>query len=227
MESDESLFFKVIEKLAEGNVLQDIVLIGSWVLPVYRTFFDDDPEIPVLRTTDVDFLLGMPPNIHSTFNIPTALAELGFEPKWSLQGEFCKYIHPEIEVEFLIPEHGRGTGRAIAIPTLGIMAQPLRFLSLAYKRSMFVSYHGYDIRVPEPEVFVLLKLLILPRRKDNAKRMKDAYTARTLGEFLLNRSDRRMPMKTLYTELPKGWQKKIQKTSKEHFPNLLDIIGGN
>ena len=80
VESDESLFFKVIEKLAEGNVLQDIVLIGSWVLPVYRAFFDDDPEIPVLRTTDVDFLLGMPPNIHSTFDIPTALAELGFEP---------------------------------------------------------------------------------------------------------------------------------------------------
>ena len=227
MESGESLFLKIIEKLDEGDVLQDIVLIGSWALLLYRTFFDDDPEVPILRTTDVDFLLGMPPNIRSTFDIPTALSELGFEQEWSLQGDFCKYVHPELEVEFLIPEHGRGTDQAVAIPALGISALPLRFLSLAYDRSMCVSYYGYNIRVPEPEVFVLLKLLILPRRKNNAKRLKDAYTARTLGEFLINRNDRRMQMQTVFTELPKGWQKKIQKISKEHFPTLLDIIDGN
>jgi hypothetical protein len=110
----------------------------------------------------------MPPNIHGSFDVPAALSEFGFEPQWSLQGDFCKYVHPEIEVEFLIPELGRGRANAVKITELGISAQPLLFLSLAYKRSMSVSYHGYNIRVPEPEVFVLLKLLILPRRKDNA-----------------------------------------------------------
>mgnify|MGYP000048466849 CR=1 FL=1 len=224
MENSESLFLKIIDKLDSGGVLQDIVLIGSWALPVYREYFDDDPEIPILRTTDVDFLLGMPPNIRSAFDIPAALSEIGFEHEWSLQGDFCKYVHPDLEVEFLIPEYGRGAGRSVAIPTLGIRAQPLRFLSLAYNRSMCVSYHGYNIRVPEPEVFVLLKLLILPRRKDNAKRMKDAYTARTLGEFLLKRIDRRVFMQTLFNELPKGWQKKIRSVSKNHFPALLDIV---
>lgn len=227
MENAESLFLKIIGKLDAGDVLQDIVLIGSWALPVYRTYFDDDPEIPILRTTDVDFLLGMPPNIQTTFDIPAALSELGFENEWSIQGDFCKYVHPDLEVEFLIPEHGRGTGRAISIPNLGISAQPLRFLSLAYERSMCISYHGYNIRVPEPEVFVLLKLLILPRRKDNAKRMKDAYTVRTIGEFLLKRSDRRAYIQKLFDELPKGWQKKIRSVSSEHFPTLLDALDAN
>jgi len=68
-----------------------------------RTDFDDDPEIPILRTTDFDFLLGMPPDIKNTFDIPAALSELGFEKEWPLQGDFCKYIHPDLEVEFLIP----------------------------------------------------------------------------------------------------------------------------
>lgn len=226
MESGESLFLKIIDKLDTGGVLQQIVLVGSWVLPVYRTYFDDDPEIPILRTTDVDFLIGMPPNIRGSFDIPAALSELGCVPEWSLQGGFCKYVHSDLEVEFLIPEHGRGTNRAITIEALGIKAQPLRYLALAYNQSMSIPYYGYNIRVPEPEAFVLLKLLILPRRKDKAKIIKDAATARYLGEYLLKRSDRRMRMQELFNELPKGWQKTILKVSKEHFSLLPDVLEG-
>ena len=105
MENGESLFLEIIGKLNAGDVLPHIVLVGSWVSPIYREYFDDDPEIPILRTSDVDFL---------------------------------------------IPELGRGRANAVKITELGISAQPLRFLSLAYKRSMSVSYHGYNIRVPEP-----------------------------------------------------------------------------
>ena len=191
------------------------VLIGSWALPIYKTYFDDDPEIPILRTTDVDFLLGIP-NIRNTFDISSALLDLGFENEWSLQGEFCKYVHPDLEVEFLIPM---------------VEAQVDQFLfrlvgKFPFSR-LYEAYHGYNIRVPEPEVFVLLKLLILPRRKDNAKRMKDAYTARTLGEFLLKRSDRRVYMQTLFKELPKGWQKKIRSVSRDHFPTFLSLVDAN
>ena len=147
-------------------------------LPIYREYFGGSPEIPVLRTTDVDFLIGMPPRIKGTLDVPAALAEIGFEPEWSLQGGYCKYIHPEMEVEFLIPDHGRGATRSISVKALRVEAQPLRFLSLAYERSFIVRFHGYDIRIPEPEAFVLLKLLVINRRKDQAKITKDAYTAR-------------------------------------------------
>jgi len=67
----------------------------------------------------------------------------------------------------------------------------------------------------------------MPRRKDNAKRMKDASTARTPGEFLLKSSDRRVYMQALFNELPRGWQKKIRIVSRDHFPTLLDIVGAN
>ncbi|MFP4205959.1 MAG: hypothetical protein ACLFSP_07610, partial [Spirochaetaceae bacterium] len=86
MADDDELFLTIIDRLSQGGVLTDIVLIGSWVLPVYRAYFNDAPEIPVLRTTDLDFLVGMPPKVRREFDVPAALSELGFEPEWSLQG---------------------------------------------------------------------------------------------------------------------------------------------
>ncbi|MFP4012352.1 MAG: GSU2403 family nucleotidyltransferase fold protein [Spirochaetaceae bacterium] len=222
MADDDELFLTIIDRLSQGGVLTDIVLIGSWVLPVYRAYFNDAPEIPVLRTTDLDFLVGMPPKVRREFDVPAALSELGFEPEWSLQGDYCKYVHPDMEVEFLIPEQGRGVGRSISVDALRVEAQPLRFLSLAYDRSMVVRYRGYEIRVPEPEAFVLLKLLVIPRRKDRSKIEKDAYTARSLGDYLLDNTERRERLIGMFSELPKGWQRKIRSAAKEHFTGLLE-----
>ena len=170
--------------------------------------------VPVLRTTDLDFLVGMPPAIRCSFDVPSALSELGFEPEWSLHGSYCKYVHPEMEVEFLIPEQGRGTDTAVTVNALGVQAQPLRFLSLAFDRSRVVRYRGYGIRVPEPEAFVLLKLLVIPRRKDQGKAAKDVYTARSIGEFLLGDSERRARLLDMVTGLPKGWQNTIRDSAR-------------
>ena len=41
---DDELFLNIIGRLARGGVLTDIVLIGSWVLPIYRMYFDNDPK---------------------------------------------------------------------------------------------------------------------------------------------------------------------------------------
>ena len=224
MDNGDDLFFRLIRKLDAGGVLQRIVLIGSWALPVYRCYFDDDPEIPLLRTTDVDFLIGKPPRITSTFDVHGALSELGFEPEWAAYGGYCKYVHIDMEVEFLIPEQGAGENHAVAVDQLNVVAQPLRYLTLAYDRSMVVLFRGFRIRVPEPEAFVLLKLLVLPRRKDNAKTAKDAQTAKALGEFLINRPERRVILADLFAELPKGWQKTIRKVAGEHVPILSDLL---
>jgi hypothetical protein len=201
--STEDLFLRLLQELDKGGVLQQIVLIGSWALPIYRRFFDDDPEIPILRTTDVDFLVGNPPKITSPMDIQRSLSELGFEPAWAVSGGYCKYVHPDMEVEFLIPEKGAGVSHAIEIEDLNVTAQPLRYLSIAYDYSMPVEYHGLRVRVPEPEAFVLLKLLVLPRRKDAAKSEKDIVTASVLGSYLLKRPDRSVLLKLLFDELPK------------------------
>ncbi len=80
MDSSTALFLQVVGELDNGRVLQDMVLIGSWALPVYRKLFDDDPEVPVLRTTDIDFLIGAPPAIRTKLDVPSVLSKLGFDP---------------------------------------------------------------------------------------------------------------------------------------------------
>ena len=56
------LFYNVLKKLTENKVLKDIILIGSWVLHVYKDYFHSD-EIPIKRTLDIDFLIPNPPKI--------------------------------------------------------------------------------------------------------------------------------------------------------------------
>ena len=89
---------------------------------------------------------------------------------------------------------------------------------------MMVRYQEYEIRVPEPEAFVLLKLLVIPRRKNPGKIEKDAYAARSLGGYLLEKDDRRTRLKDIFSDLPNGWKKKIRSAAKVHFPNLLDYV---
>ena len=224
MGNDEDLFLRLIQELDNGGVLQQIVLIGSWAFPIYRRYFADDPEIPLLRTTDVDFLVGYPPQITTAMDIPKRLSVLGFEPAWAVSGGYCKYVHPDMEVEFLVPEQGAGVNHAILIEELNVTAQPLRYLSIAYDHSMEVEYQGFRIRVPEPEAFVLLKLLVLPRRKDAAKSAKDIATARSLGSYILKSPDRSVLLTRLFNEIPKGWQKTIRKVVQKHLPELLQIF---
>lgn len=45
--------------------------------------------------------------------------------------------------------------------------------------------------MPEPVAVVLLKLLVIPRRRDRSKVEKVLYTARALGVYLLNNTERR------------------------------------
>ena len=59
------------------------------------------------------------------------LDHAGLDPVWSPGGEHCKYVHPEIEVEFLTPELGKGDSGSVDIPGLMVKAQPLRYLGFA------------------------------------------------------------------------------------------------
>jgi len=63
MQTNKHLFDRVLIELDKAGVLTEIMLIGSWVLPVYREYFDNTPEIPLLRTADLDFLISNPTRI--------------------------------------------------------------------------------------------------------------------------------------------------------------------
>ena len=224
MQTNKHLFDRVLIELDKAGVLTEMMLIGSWVLPVYREYFHNPPEIPLLRTTDLDFLISNPPKIKKSCDISNILKRLSFEKEISVMGGFVKFVHPELEVEFLIPELGRGQKTAYSIRELGISAQPLRYMNIFYDFKLIIEYNNIRICVPEPAVFALMKFLISTKRKDTAKIKKDISTAIQLTDYLLQIPDQQRLFLRVYNIMPKGWQKSLKQILDVHYPSLLKLF---
>lgn len=175
MESTDDIFTQVLTGLNNAGVLQQVVLIGSWALPIYRAYYDNNPEIPVLRTTDVDFLVNQLPRGEPKADIQSILETMGFETHRSPVDGYCKYVHPEIEVEFLTPEFGRGKDRPVYVEQFGVTALPLRYVSFAMDHTMTAPYGKLSVRVPEAESGEPHTL---------AHRLKHCYAVSCVGSML-------------------------------------------
>lgn len=160
MGNNYPLFNNVLITLAEAGVLNQFILIGSWCLHIYRIYFHNAPQIPLLRTVDIDFLIPRFPKIQTEINVHQLLLNLGFEQQFSLGLGHVKYIHPQMEIEFLTPELGKGSSKPYIFKNLHLHAQQLRYLNLLQEYFIQVNYNGVDINVPEPAAFVLHKLLL-------------------------------------------------------------------
>ena len=107
MERKSNLFIAALSALHKAGALKDIILIGSWCHYFYRLHFDNPPEIPAVRTLDIDFLVPNPLKAGKDINIPEILETLDFTPVHSYLSGYTKYVHPELELEFLTPDLGR------------------------------------------------------------------------------------------------------------------------
>ena len=227
MEKEHDLFFTILIRLDKEEVLRDIILIGGWCSLVYKEYFGNPVEISMQRTADLDLLIPNPPRIHKDVDVSLILEELGFDRKVSLLDGYEKYVHPDLEVEFLTPERGRGRGKPYSIDKLHINAQGLRYLDLIQSYTMKISYNGISINVPEPTAYVLHKFIVSDRRKKQFKREKDIETARQLGEYLLEQKSQKKKMREIYSSMPEKWKRdlmKIVKGASEKIYTFLNSI---
>ena len=172
MGREHDLFFTILTRLDEEEVLRDIVLIGGWCPLVYREYFGNPVEISTQRTTDLDFMVPNPPRIHKDVDVSRILERLGFDKNISMLDGYVKYVHPDLEVEFLTPERGKGRDKPYAIEKLHVDAQGLRYLDLLQRHVMRASYNGISINVPEPAAYVLHKFIISGRRQNRSSGRK-------------------------------------------------------
>ena len=156
---------------------------------VYREYFRNDPQIPLLRTADIDFLIPRPLKIKNGIDVHALLKNKGFDVQFSYPAGYIKYVHPQIEIEFLTPEIDKGSESPFLVGPFNLSAQQLRYLTILQNYTMKVLLGENKITVPEPSAFVLHKLLLSSKRKRTEKREKDLRTAIDLGEFLLQQKD--------------------------------------
>ncbi len=224
MKGNKDLLFQLLRRMREQGILDELILIGSWCQYFYRIHFDHPLGIPAVRTVDVDFLIPRPRQIKRDINVAELLIGLNFVAISDPISGLVKFDHPELSVEFLVPERGRGGLGPCNISKLHVNAQRLRFLNMLCDYLLTIHYEGLKVRVPEPAVYVLHKLIVGKRRTRADKARKDLAAARDLGEFLLQAPDQRRKLKTIYSSLPGKWREKIKTSAKDLSSELYEFL---
>lgn len=227
MASQRTLCHSVLERLAKAGVLKDVVLIGSWCLEGYKSYFSRRTPLTTLRTRDIDFLVPRPSHIRASVDVPALLADLGFVIDFH-HGGYIRLIHPELIVEFLVPELGRGVDHPVRVPQLKVNAQALRFLNMLADRTITATFEGIPVHMPHPAAFALHKLLIAPRRQGRTgKQAKDLEAAIAVLEALHAHGETES-VKRHFEAMPSRWQARIRQELGAHqeLRDWLELLRG-
>lgn len=102
---------------------------------------------------------------------------------------YIKLDHPELILEFLVPEKGKGIDKPFPLPKLGINATTLRFLSFLSENTIKIKVENFLITLPHPANFALHKLIIFQRRPKEEKSAKDKTSALEILRVLIKEGE--------------------------------------
>ncbi len=207
------LCIEVLRRLDNAGILKHIVLAGSWCTLFYEKYFGSTRYAATLKTRDIDFLIPRPAAIKEAVDIPELLKNLGFVTGFTGSQGYIRLEHPQLIVEFLAPETGRGTDRPYRLPQLGLNAQALRFLDFLNQNTITVEVEGITLTLPHPANFGLHKLLVVQKRPTAEKAMKDIQAAARILKALVEKGEADF-VKSVFRSMPKRWQSKIKKSIK-------------
>ncbi len=219
------LCLEILRRFHKAGILGDFVLIGSWCVYFYKDYFSESPYIKHinLKTRDLDFLVYNPSRIKNETNVPALLKDLGFVVDFKGREGYIKLDHPDLILEFLVQERGKGTDRPYALPKLGVNATALRFLNFLSDNTINVKIEDFYLTLPHPANFSLHKLIISQRRAKEEKAIKDWNTAIEVLKALINKGESHI-VKQVFDTIPQKWQKKVIRGIKE--ANGNEVISG-
>ena len=223
-EKTYDLCLQVLQRLRDAGALDQLILVGSWCLLPYEDHFGDRSHLPAIRTRDIEFLVPGRAKFPRKVDLAAHLKDLGFIVDYKGTEGYIVFQHPELILEFLAPEHGRGRNKPQPVPDLGINAQPMRFMDLLANSSVAMCFGGIEVRVPSPACFALQKLLIAGRRKNRDKAEKDR--AQAVGALRSLRAiDELQTARSLLTSMPPTWQRTVRRelTELDEHALLLEL----
>ncbi len=224
MEKNQSeLCFEILRRFHKTGVLDNFILIGSWCVYFYQDYFSDVPYIDQIsiKTRDIDFLISNSSRIRQEVDIPELLKDLGYVTIYKGPKGYIKLDHPDLLLEFLVIERGRGTNKPHPLPKLGVNAVALRFLNFLTINTIKVKVEDFYLTLPHPANFALHKLIIFQRRLKEDKAIKDKNTAIEILKAMINKGESKI-IRQVFDSVPKKWQLKITQGLSE--PIDKDIL---
>jgi len=203
-----NLCLEVLRRFHKIGLLEHVILIGSWCTYFYRDYFEGGSYQFSLITRDIDFLIAHPSRLNQKVDLPELLKDLGFIPAFKGAEGYMKLDHPELILEFLVPEKGRGIDKPFPLPKLNMNAVTLRFLNFLSCNVIKVKVENFTVTLPHPANFALHKLIISQRRIKEDKAVKDRNAALGVLKTLIAMG-RKDEIRSVFQSVPPGWQKKI------------------
>lgn len=118
MQKKYALFLKVLKRFYDTGILNEVILVGSWCMYFYKEYFSPEKYNPSIRTKDIDFLIPLPLRSKKKIDIVELLRKDGFIVTFS-NSSYMRLEHPEIMIDFLVPERGKGIDKPYPLPHLG------------------------------------------------------------------------------------------------------------
>ncbi|MBU1727077.1 MAG: nucleotidyltransferase domain-containing protein [Candidatus Omnitrophica bacterium] len=220
------LCIEILRRFNKAGILKDFILIGSWCVYFYKDYFSGVAYIDqaTIKTRDIDFLINDPSRIRREVDIPALLKDLGFVTIMRGSKGYIKLDHPDLLLEFLVPEKSKGTDKPVALPKLGMNAVALRFLSFLSANTIKARVEDFYIILPHPANFALHKLIISQRRLKQDKAIKDRNAAIVILSALINKGESDA-IREVFNSIPKKWQARVIKDlTRREDRELLAIL---
>jgi len=193
-----------------------MTLIGSYCLPVLKDNLGFN--LPTIKTQDVDFLVKVPYKGKDA-DIESLLEPIGFSIGFNPDGS-TYFTNGVFKVEFLTPEKGRGTDKAVFIKPLKIKAMPLKYLQMLFDQQIKIEKEDYTYQVPNPWVFAYHKILVSRKRKAKDKKEKDILQINAILREIFKKPDAAKKAVSYLETLPSKWKKDIKNYIAEHMPDV-------
>lgn len=223
--SQYNLCAEVLRRLDKAGILKDIVVVGSWCTIFYKDFFSGKNYMTSLTTRDMDLLISQPRSIKVKVDVAELLRDLGFVVGFTGSKGYIRLEHPQLILEFLVPERGKGSDEPYYLPRLGLNAQALRFVEFLSQDTIKSKVGSITVTLPHPANFALHKLLVMSRRPKAEKQAKDKDTAIKILNALID-SEQSNTIKNAFQTMPKRWQgivkKQLTDITEKKIHDILD-----
>ncbi len=175
---------RLLKVLHDNDVLNHVVLVGSWAEYIYAIGGVLPDFTANLRTMDVDFLVKNLRRPTAPIDVAALITGEEYEIAHDVLHGTTKFYSPNtnLEVEFLIPKRGSGSEKTLET-NLGVVAQSLWHMTAVVNNAITANILGMKVQVPCPEIYVLTKMIINEERKPE-KQLKDAQAVRRLLPYL-------------------------------------------
>jgi len=172
---------ELLHAFSSSGFFKESMLIGSWVMPLYREAFGINYT---LRTLDIDFAVKF---VYSgsdkKIDLEKVITDLGYIPVM-MQSGVRRFTRENFTIEFIVQRKGGRDDEVIRISKWNITASPLPFVEILLSFPFTADFGEFKVSAPLPEAFFVHKLITAQRRPRESKKDKDLEQCSIIAQQL-------------------------------------------